>query len=258
MPYKTGATEADGDLLIYVFDLLWLNGIDCTGLPLTKRREILRQLVPEDDIIQFSANFEASGIEFFEAAQSLGLEGIIAKKADSEYHPDTRTKNWLKIKTEQRHEAIIAGYTRNEGTNKKFSALILGVYQDGDLKFIGQAGTGYSDKMQAEILKKLKPLETKKCPFKVEPVINKPTRFRPKPPKASVVWVEPRLVCEVKYQELTNDGIMRHPSFQGMREDPAPSQPPPVGKEHKKKPKTLPVQDQKESTSSKQERQEVF
>ncbi|MGZ5135769.1 MAG: DNA ligase D, partial [Flavitalea sp.] len=217
-------SEADGELLMYVFDILWLDGIDCMDLPLTDRREILRKLLPEDGTIRFSENFEASGTEFFSAAQNLGLEGIIAKKADSTYHPDTRTKSWLKIKTEQRHEAVIAGYTRNEGSNKTFSALILGVYDKGKLQFIGQAGTGYSDKMQTEILKKLKPLETKTCPFEEEPIINKPTRFRPKPPKPDVTWLKPKLVCEVKYQELTSDGIMRHPSFQGLREEKSPKE----------------------------------
>jgi bifunctional non-homologous end joining protein LigD len=211
--------EADGDLRMYVFDILWLNGIDCTGLPLLERRDILRKLVPDEGSIKFSENFEASGTEFFEVAQKIGLEGIIAKKIDSTYHPDTRTKNWLKIKTEQRHEAVVAGYTRNEGSSKQFSALILGVYDKEKLQFIGQAGTGFTDKMQTGILKMLKPLETKKCPFEEEPVINKPTRFRPNPPKADVTWVKPKLVCEVRYQELTNDGIMRHPSFQGLRED---------------------------------------
>ena len=218
-PLQNWRSEADGELLMYVFDILWLNGIDCMELPLTERRDILRRLIPADGIIKFSENFEATGTEFFEVAKKLKLEGIIAKKADSIYSADTRTKNWLKIKTEQRHEAIITGYTRNEGSNKLFSALILGVYENDELLFIGQAGTGFSDKMQAEILKKLRPLETKKCPFKQEPVINKPTRFRPNPPKADVTWLKPKLVCEVRYQELTGDGIMRHPSFQGMRED---------------------------------------
>lgn len=218
-PLQNWRSEADGELLFYVFDILWLEGYDCMQLPLVQRREILRQIVPSSGLIRFSQNFDATGTDFFVAAQSLGLEGIIAKLSNSEYIPDTRTRSWLKIKTEQRHEAVIAGYTRNEGSNKTFSALILGVYQDNELQFIGQAGTGFTDKLQSEILKKLKSLETNKCPFRVEPVINKPTRFRPKPPKAAVTWVKPVLVCEVKYQELTSDGIMRHPSFQGLRED---------------------------------------
>jgi bifunctional non-homologous end joining protein LigD len=212
-------TEADGELLFYVFDILWLEGVELINLPLTERRQILGQIVPAEGIVKLSESFETSGTEFYKLAQQMGLEGIIAKKADSIYRPDTRTKEWLKIKTEQRHEAVIAGYTRNEGSRKTFSAVILGVYDKGKLTFIGQAGTGFTDKLQEKMLKALKPLETSKCPFPEEPVINKPTRFRPNPPKADVVWVKPELVCEVKYQELSKDGIMRHPSFQGLRED---------------------------------------
>jgi bifunctional non-homologous end joining protein LigD len=212
----------DGHLEYYVFDILWLNGIDLMGLPLLERRKILQQLVPENEIIRFSESFAANGTEFFKSAEKLGIEGIVAKQADSIYRPDVRTKDWLKIKTEQRHEAIIAGYTRNEGSDKQFSALILGVYEHGELKFIGQAGTGFTKKSQAELLKKLKPLEVKESPFKEEPVINRPTRFRPNPPKTEVFWVKPELVCEVKYQELKPEGIMRHASFQGLRQDKLP------------------------------------
>ncbi|MEJ7740582.1 MAG: DNA ligase D [Chitinophagaceae bacterium] len=217
-------SEADGELVFYVFDIVWLAGINLSDLPLTERRKMLAKLLPEEGIIRMSENFEASGSEFFEVAQQLGLEGIIAKKADSVYTPDNRTRFWLKIKTEQRHEAIIAGYTLNEDSRKKFSALILGVYENDDLKFIGQAGTGFTDSMQKEILERLRPLEIKACPFSTVPVINKPTRFRRNPPKADVTWVKPELVCEVRYQELTSEGIMRHASFQGLREDKQPKE----------------------------------
>ena len=212
-------SEADGALYYYIFDILWLEGYSLMDLPLIERREILKQVVPQDGLIRLSENFEASGKEFFEVADKLGLEGIIAKEAQSAYTPDIRTKSWLKIKTSERHEAIICGFTLNEGSAKKFSALILGVYDNDELKFIGQVGTGFSDKLQGEILKKLKPLVTSKCPFNEVPEINKPSRFRPKPPKAEVNWVKPQLVCEVSYTELTNDGIMRHPSFEGLRID---------------------------------------
>jgi bifunctional non-homologous end joining protein LigD len=212
----------DGQLEYYVFDILWLNGISLMELPLLERREILQQLVPENDIIRFSESFAANGTEFFKSAEKLGIEGIVAKQANSIYRPDVRTKDWLKIKTEQRHEAVIAGYTFNEGSDKQFSALILGVYENGELKFIGQAGTGFTKKTQTELLKKLKPLQTRESPFKEEPVINKPTRFRANPPKTEVFWVKPELVCQVKYQELKPEGIMRHASFQGLREDKAP------------------------------------
>lgn len=160
-------SEADGELVFYVFDILWLNGISLINQPLIERRDILRQIVPSLGIIKMSENFETSCRDFLAAAQKIGLEGIIAKKADSVYVPDNRTKFWLKIKTEQRHEAVIAGYTLNKHSPKKFSALILGMYENNRLTFLGLAGTGFTDKIQTEIRKKLKPFITDVCPFRI-------------------------------------------------------------------------------------------
>ena len=213
-------TAEDGELVYYVFDLLWLNGYNLMELPLVERRELLQKLVPEESLIRFSESFAVKGTDFFASAEKLGIEGIVAKKADSIYVPGSRTSNWLKIKTEKRHEVVIAGYTINEGSDKKFSALIVGVYnEDEKLKFLGQIGTGFTREVQNELIKKLKPLETKECPFEEVPVINKPTRFRPNPPKAKVKWVKAVLVCEVSYQELKPGGIMRHARFRGLRTD---------------------------------------
>jgi bifunctional non-homologous end joining protein LigD len=213
-------SEADGHLAYYIFDVLWLNGKDLTQLPLKERREALQNIVPADHpTIRISDTFDAEGNELFKLAEQFGLEGIIAKKEDSVYNPGIRSKEWLKIKTEKRQEAVIAGYTKNEGTSKKFSALLLGLYEHDEFVFIGPVGTGFSTKLQEELLKKMKPLETAKCPFKTIPDYNKPSRFRPNPPKAEVTWVKPQLVCEISYRELTKDGAIRHPSFKGLRED---------------------------------------
>ncbi len=213
-------SEADGHLAYYIFDVLWLDGKDLTQLPLNKRREALQKIIPADhSIIRISDTFDAEGNELFKLAEQFGLEGIIAKKEDSVYNPGMRSKEWLKIKTEKRQEAVIVGYTKNEGTSKKFSALLLGLYEGNEFVFIGPVGTGFSTKLQEELLKKMKPLETTKCPFKVVPDYNKPSRFRPNPPKAEVTWVKPQLVCEISYRELTKDGAIRHPSFKGLRED---------------------------------------
>jgi bifunctional non-homologous end joining protein LigD len=149
----------------------------------------------------------------------MHLEGIIAKKANSIYTPGLRSREWLKIKTEKRQELVIGGYTVNENTSKKFSALLVGWYDNGKLQFISPVGTGFSDKLQAELLAKFKPIETNICPFAVEPEYNKPSRFRPNPPKASVHWLQPFLVAEVSYREMTKEGALRHPSFKGLRED---------------------------------------
>lgn len=213
-------SEADGALSFYAFDLLWLDGYDLMDLPLSERREYLRSIMPADnEHIFLSDNFEATGKEFFEAANKMGLEGIIAKKADSNYVPGARSKEWLKIKTQQRQEVVIAGYTKNENTSRQFSALLLGLYEEGEFKYVGPVGTGFSNNLQTELLKKLKPFVTKKCPFKEVPEYNKPSRFRPDPPKAKVTWVKPKLVAEISYQEITKDGAIRHPSFEGLRED---------------------------------------
>jgi bifunctional non-homologous end joining protein LigD len=213
-------SEVDGQLIYYVFDLLWLDGVNVMQKPLTERRELLRSIIPPDDsIIRMSENFEASGQELFDVTHKMGLEGIIAKKADSIYVPGTRSKEWLKIKTELRQEAVIGGYTVNEGTNKLFSALLLGLYEQGEFRFIGPVGTGFNKKTQEEILQKLKPIVVKKCPFSEEPDYNKPSRFRPNPPKAEVTWVSPKVVVEISYRELTKDGSIRHPSFKGLRID---------------------------------------
>lgn len=212
-------SEADGRLNYYLFDILWLEGVDLMTIPLVGRREILRSIAPAEGIIKLSETFDATGKEFFELADKMGLEGIMAKKESSLYVPDLRTKEWLKIKTEKHQEMVIGGYTRNEGTPKPFSALLLGLFENGAFHHVTPVGTGFNVKMQKEILEKLKPLETPVCPFKHIPEYNKPSRFRPNPPKAEVTWVKPALVCEISYREMTKDGAVRHPSFRGLRED---------------------------------------
>ncbi len=212
-------SEADGQLIFYAFDLLWLNGLSLMELPLVERRKKLAEVLPVNDTIRMSETFAATGTDFFEVASQLKLEGIMAKKMDSTYAPGVRTKEWLKIKVAQRHEVVIGGYTKNEGSGKSFSSLLVGVYDGKTLRYTGKIGTGFSDKLQKEMIRQFKPLVRKTSPFDIEPDVNKPSRFRPKPPKASVVWLEPELVCEVSYTEMTSDGVMRHPSFEGMRED---------------------------------------
>ncbi|MCD9015242.1 DNA ligase D [Parachryseolinea silvisoli] len=212
-------SEADGQLLYYVFDLLWLEGKDLRHLPLTTRREVLKALSPKEGHIQISDAFEVSGTEFYNAAKEMGLEGMIAKKADSPYVSGERTYHWLKIKADERQEMVIGGYTRNEGSSKLFSSLLVGVYQGKRLVYTGKVGTGFNDKQQREMVKAFEPLITDKAPFDEEPDYNKPSRFNPRPAKASAVWLKPKLVCEVSYAEMTSDGVMRHPSFEGLRTD---------------------------------------
>lgn len=212
-------SEADGQLMYYVFDLLWLEGKDLCGLPLTVRRELLRSITPEEGIIRISEAYDVSGAEFYNAAKQMGLEGMIAKRADSPYEPGARTSHWLKIKANKRQEMVIGGYTNNEGSSKSFSALLVGVYEGERLVYTGKIGTGFNDKQQREMLRQFEPLVIDKPPFAREPDYNKPSRFNPRPAKATVTWLKPKLVCEVSFAEMTSDGIMRHPSFEGMRVD---------------------------------------
>ncbi len=212
-------SEADGELVYYVFDIMWLDGRDLAQLPLTQRRKILQSIIPGEGIIRLSENFETSATGFLQEVAKLDMEGIMAKKADSTYTPGLRTREWLKIKAQKRHEVVIGGYTQNEGSAKTFSSLLVGVYAHNKLQYIGKIGTGFNDKMQKEILAKTKGLVVTKPPFCEVPDVDKPSRFRPNPPKAAVTWLKPSLVCEVSYAELTDDGVMRHPSFEGLRED---------------------------------------
>jgi bifunctional non-homologous end joining protein LigD len=213
-------SEADGSLAYYVFDLLWYKGKSLMGLPLVERHAILKTIIPTgNDFVRLSQSFTGKGIDFFHAAEQLGLEGIIAKRSDSAYTSDLRSREWLKVKVHKRQEVVIAGFTKNEGTSKDFSALVLGVYDNGKFRYVGKVGTGFSDKLQKEMMKQFKPLITAKSPFDIEPDVDKPSRFRPKRMGAKPIWLKPQLVCEVNYAEVTSDGVFRQASFKGMRTD---------------------------------------
>lgn len=211
-------SEADGTLMYYVFDLLWLDGKDLSQQPLIVRRLLLKELIPLQGNLRLSEEFEDVK-SFLKIAGDKGLEGIMAKKKDSLYYSGDRSREWLKIKTNKRQEMVIGGYTRNEGSSKPFSALLVGVFNDGKLQYTGKVGTGFSQQTQKEMLQLFKPLQIVKCPFTFVPDINKPSRFRPNPPEAKATWLKPQLICEVSFTEMTSDGVMRHPSFEGMRAD---------------------------------------
>ncbi|WP_300603649.1 DNA ligase D [Niabella sp.] len=212
-------SEADAELAFYIFDILWYNGKNLMGLPLTERQAILKAVLPaDDDRIRLSTVFNVPGTEMFAAAQKMGLEGIMAKRASSTYTADLRSKEWLKIKVHKRQEVIIAGFTKNAGTSKTFSALLLAVYDKKKLTYAGKVGTGFSDKQQKSMMEQFKPLITDHSPFREEIDVDKPSRFRQRM-GAKPTWLKPRLVCEISFAEITEDGVFRHPSFEGMRAD---------------------------------------
>lgn len=212
-------SEADGDLVYYVFDILWYEGKNLKELPLLDRKIILKEVLPKSNVILLSEYFKISGITFLEEARKLGLEGIMAKRIDSIYHAGNRSRDWLKIKASKRQEVVIGGYTLNDDSKKLFSSILVGVYEGKKLVYTGKVGTGFNSKLQKEMMAMFSPLITRNTPFDREPDVNKPSRFRPDPPHATVTWLRPELVCEVSFTEITADGVMRHPSFNGMRED---------------------------------------
>ena len=216
-------SEADGQLLYYLFDILWLEGHSVMHLPLEQRKQLLKTIIPNGSAyLRFSDILKDNGEEAFRLAKQLHLEGVMAKKSGSVYTVGKRTKDWLKIKTEKRQELVIGGYTHNEGSNKLFSSLLLGIIENNSFHFVTPVGTGFNKTMQQEIIDKLRPYETPQCPFSTIPEYNKPSRFRPNPPKATVTWVKPKLVAEIGYREETKGGAFRQPSFKGLREDKNP------------------------------------
>lgn len=216
--------EDDGTLLYYLFDLLWYNGKSLLDLPLAERKAILSSVIPQDHpVIKFSDSLNVAGTTLFKEVSKIGLEGIMAKRSNSRYVPGDRSKDWLKIKAQKRQEVVIGGYTLNEGSSKAFSSLLLGVFEGKKFKYVGKAGTGFKAKEQQELLKLFKPLIRKTSAFSEEPNVEKPSRFRPNPPKADVVWLRPQLVCEVHFTEITPDGVFRHPAFIALREDKKPT-----------------------------------
>ncbi|CDR34841.1 DNA ligase D [Criblamydia sequanensis] len=212
-------SEADGEIIYYVFDVLWLKGNELAELPLSQRKEILNQLKFNNPALRISQSFDADPEDFLDAAKNMQLEGAIAKNADSVYLSGVRSPLWLKLKVQKRHEVVIGGYTKNQNTPKLFSALLVGVYKNGALQFMGKIGTGFNKKVQKDLLEKFNKLKIKKCPFSFEPEISKPTRFNPNPKPSEAIWLKPKLVCEVSYIGLSREGIMRHPSFKGIRLD---------------------------------------
>jgi len=217
-------SEKDLNLVFYVFDILWYKGKLLTGLILSERRTILESVLPRaDGTVRISHTFGSHGIAFYETAKRMKLEGIIAKRQDSIYTGDTRSRDWLKVKAKLRQEVIIGGYTRNEDSGKNFSALAVGVHnENGVLNYIGKVGTGFNDRMQKDLLKRFKNLESKSCPFDVEPDVDEPSRFRPRRLGAKPTWLLPELVCEVEFAEISKDGKLRQASFKGLREDKDP------------------------------------
>ena len=195
-------------LIYYVFDILFLDKKNLQSLPLLERKAILKKLLKKNPVIRYSDHVMENGKAFFEEVRKLNMEGIMAKKKDSTYSPGVRTREWLKIKNIQSREAIIAGYTEGRGSRKHFGALVLGEYVDGKLEYIGHTGTGFNDKTLKELWTLMQKHKQDTSPFEEKIAVN-----------STVTWLQPYLVCEVNYTEMTRDGILRHPVFLRLRDD---------------------------------------
>jgi bifunctional non-homologous end joining protein LigD len=215
--------RASTDLAYFVFDLLAEGSEDLSGLPLEQRKARLEQLVRsrtrsrrgKPGVIRYSDHVVGSGRDFFALACQRGLEGIISKRRDKPYLPG-RSQTWLKTKCLQRQELVIGGFTEPERSRVGIGALLVGYYQQRRLVYAGKVGTGFSHAMLVELRGLL------------DPLVRAASAFSPEPPRAwtggARHWVAPELVAEVAFSEWTDDGRLRHPSFQGLRRDKPPGE----------------------------------
>jgi bifunctional non-homologous end joining protein LigD len=195
-----------------IFDLVYLDGYTLAQTPLRIRKEQLAQLLSSATAkgpLRYSDHVEGNGAQFFRQACEYGIEGIVSKLADSPYE-SARNRNWVKTKCIKRQEFVIAGYLPSKKAFPGFGALVLGVYDRGKLICCGRVGTGFSIKQRLEIQKKLDRISQATMPFAVKPK---------DPGLRDAHWAKPQLVAEVEFMEWTADGFIRHPSFQGLRED---------------------------------------
>lgn len=198
-----------------VFDLIYLDGFDLTGTPLKHRKALLKKLISASrGAIRYSEHFEGNGAAFFRHACEYGIEGIVSKLADSPYE-STRNRNWLKVKCNKQQEFVIAGYTPSAKGLPGFGSLVLAVYEKKKLVYAGRVGTGFTFKQRSDLKKQLDKLLLVKSPLAVVPK---------DPGLRQTRWTEPKMVAEVAFTEWTSDGAIRHPSFQGLREDKNPKE----------------------------------
>lgn len=199
--------------VVYViFDLLYLDGEDLTGEPYSRRRELLEELKLAGESWQTPGHSVGHAKELLEASREQGLEGVMLKRLDSIYAPGKRTGAWLKVKNTLRQEMVVGGWTPGDGRRRdQIGALLVGYFEDGGkpvLRYAGKVGTGFTERDLAALTTRLAPLERKASPFGAGP----------KPPKGAR-FVEPSLVAEVEFREMTNEGMLRHPAYKGLRED---------------------------------------
>jgi bifunctional non-homologous end joining protein LigD len=204
-------------VVFYAFDLLELDGEDIARLPQLERKQRLEALlasVPTEVPVAYSDHIVGDGEAVFQAMCEGGHEGVIAKSPTARYYGGDRSTAWLKIKCVKRQEFVIIGWRPPEYGVDNVRALFLATYENGQLVYRGGVGTGFTDKMRREVWDVLQVIRTDTAPD---------IRGMPRPEMRAARWVEPRLLAEVEFTEITPDGLIRHPSFKGLREDKAPT-----------------------------------
>ncbi|GGR89767.1 ATP-dependent DNA ligase [Streptomyces aureoverticillatus] len=194
----------------YVFDLLRLDGVDVRRLPLRTRKSLLRRSITFRAPLRFSTHRNEGGPELLADACRRGWEGLIAKRADSTYQP-RRSDDWLKLKCARGQEFVVGGFTEPMGTRVGVGALLIGYYEDGRLRYAGKVGTGFDRRTLLALRKELDGLRTADSPFDGRVA------------ERAAHWVRPRLVAQIAFSEWTRDGMLRHPRYQGLRDDKKPT-----------------------------------
>lgn len=201
-------TTGRGRLVYYVFDLIYLEGHDLTRMPLVRRRALLKQVLPDLPHIRLSEAIEEQGEALYRQATDAGVEGVVAKDAQSLYQVGARTRSWLKIKARAHQDFVIGGFTAPRGEAMAFGSLILGVYEGKDLVFVGHVGTGFDEQERNRIHALLKPSIQPDSPFREVPVTN-----------STPTWVSPQLVARVNFIEWTEDNVLREPVYETIVTD---------------------------------------
>jgi bifunctional non-homologous end joining protein LigD len=195
-------------VFFYVFDLLWVDGYDVRALPLRTRKRLLRNALTFADPLRWTAHRNREGEAMFTDACRKGWEGVIGKRADSPYRA-TRSRDWLKLKCEAGQELVIGGFTAPRGSRTDFGALLVGYYRDGTLQYAGKVGTGFDHETLSSLGQRMRSLARDSSPF------ADPASIR----ERDVTWIAPELVAQLGFTEWTTAGRLRHPRFQGLRED---------------------------------------
>jgi bifunctional non-homologous end joining protein LigD len=196
-----------------IFDLLHLNGRDLFQVPLLDRKLLLKELLEKYPRLTYSEHIEKRGVAFFKEMEKRNFEGMMAKKKNSHYAPGVRSDYWLKVKHHNTDEAVIVGFTEPRGSRNYFGSLVLAQYHEGELRFIGHTGTGFTQAILRDLHKKMSSLKTSRSSLKEKVPLNAP-----------ITWIKPKLVAQVKFSQWTEDHLMRQPVYLGLREDKSPTE----------------------------------